>query len=124
LFTDDLGQYRKALEFYQQALAIRREVSDKKGEGVTLNNMGIVYFYWGQYAKALEFYQQALVIRREVSDKNGEARTLNNMGIVYDQPGTVPQSLGVLSARLSYSSRNWRQGGARNNPTQYRGSLP
>ncbi|MEH1839057.1 MAG: tetratricopeptide repeat protein [Nostoc sp.] len=38
-----LGQYPKALEFFQQALAINKQVGDKSGEGATLNNIGSVY---------------------------------------------------------------------------------
>ncbi|HAZ49104.1 MAG TPA: hypothetical protein DCZ55_32820, partial [Cyanobacteria bacterium UBA11371] len=44
--------YPKALEFYQQALAISREVGDRAGEGVTLSSIGLVYGSLGQYPKA------------------------------------------------------------------------
>ena len=37
------GRYAEALENYQQALAIWREVGDRAGEGETLNNIGGVY---------------------------------------------------------------------------------
>ncbi len=37
------GRYAEALEAYQQALAILREVGDRAGEGATLNNIGGVY---------------------------------------------------------------------------------
>ena len=30
----DLGDVRKAIEFYEQALVIDREIGDRKGEGV------------------------------------------------------------------------------------------
>jgi tetratricopeptide (TPR) repeat protein len=37
------GQLKAALEKFQQALAIRKEVGDRAGEGRTLNNIGGVY---------------------------------------------------------------------------------
>jgi tetratricopeptide (TPR) repeat protein len=94
------------LEKYQQALVIVREIGERLGEGVVLNNIGEVYNNLGQYPKALEFYQQALAIRREVSDRKGEGVTLNNMGLVYRRPRTVPQSLGILSTSFSDSPRS------------------
>ncbi len=47
-------------QVFQQALAIRREVGDRAGEGTTLNNIGAVYEAQGRYGAALEMYQQAL----------------------------------------------------------------
>ena len=35
----DLGQKEKALEYYNQALPMRREVGDHEGEAVTLSNL-------------------------------------------------------------------------------------
>ena len=37
-----------------------------KGEGVTLNNIGMVYDSWGQYPKALEYYEKSLADNKEV----------------------------------------------------------
>ena len=59
------GQFRQALEKFQEALVIRKEVGDKMGEGTTLNNIGNVYFYLGQYAKALEFFQCCWIVAFE-----------------------------------------------------------
>ncbi|HAJ64682.1 MAG TPA: hypothetical protein DCP31_40135, partial [Cyanobacteria bacterium UBA8543] len=37
------GQFREALETFQSALVIFREIGDRQNEGVTLNNIGEVY---------------------------------------------------------------------------------
>jgi len=44
LVYDSLGQKPEALDYYQQALAIYREVGDRRGEGVTLWNIGAALF--------------------------------------------------------------------------------
>jgi len=93
---DALGEKQKALDFYNQALPIRRAVGDRGGEAttlnnigagggeaITLNNIGRVYDALGEKQKALDYYNQALPILRAVGDRGGEAITLNNIGILY-----------------------------------------
>jgi hypothetical protein len=59
---DDLGQKDKALDYYQQALAICREVGDRAGEGTTLHNIGMIYagFGWLDAALACVLLAKAL----------------------------------------------------------------
>jgi CHAT domain-containing protein/Tfp pilus assembly protein PilF len=89
------------LEFYQQALAISKEIGDKAGEGTTLNNIGAVYDSLGQYPKALEFYQQALAISKEIGDKAGEGTALNNIGLVYNSLEQYPKALEFYQQALA-----------------------
>jgi tetratricopeptide (TPR) repeat protein len=49
-----LGEMRKALEKYDEALPLRRMVGDRKGEAETLNNIGMVYWSLGEMQEALE----------------------------------------------------------------------
>ncbi|MEE3718851.1 tetratricopeptide repeat protein [Tumidithrix elongata RA019] len=108
LIYSRLGQSSKALAYYQQALAIIKEVGDRDGEGVTLNNIGAVYRGLGQYSKALEYYRQSLAIIKEIGvsactlnskseacseARDGEGRTLNNIGLVYDNLGQYSKAL-------------------------------
>jgi CHAT domain-containing protein len=89
------------VEFYQQALAIKKEVGDRSGEGTTLNNIGGGYKSLGQYPKALEFYQQALAIKKEVGDRAVEGTTLNNIGEVYNYLGQYPKALEFYQQALA-----------------------
>jgi len=79
-----LGEYAKTLNYYQQSLAIDKQLENKAGEGTTLNNIGEVYNNLGEYSKALDYYQQSLDIHKQVGDKAGEGTILNNIGGVYD----------------------------------------
>ena len=58
----DLGQVEQAIEHYQQALEIAREIGDRRGEGNCLGNLGIAYADLGQVEQAIQHYQQALEI--------------------------------------------------------------
>ena len=62
----DIGKYDEALNYYNQAIVIAREVGDRAGEGVSLACIGFVYEAKGQHDQALEYFNQALVIAHEL----------------------------------------------------------
>ena len=77
------GEYREALNNFEQALVIFKEIGERKSEGGTLNNIGLVYSSLGEYPKALDYYQQALAIHKQIGNISREGLTLNNIGEVY-----------------------------------------
>lgn len=83
----NLGEYRRAIEYHEQALAIDREISDRRAEGEALGNLGNVYSRIGEYRRALGYHEQALAICREVSDRRAESQSLGNLGVVYEHLG-------------------------------------
>jgi tetratricopeptide (TPR) repeat protein len=46
------GQYQEAIASYEQALAIRRDIGDRRGEADCLTNLGVAYGSQGQYQEA------------------------------------------------------------------------
>ncbi|MBV5330557.1 MAG: tetratricopeptide repeat protein, partial [Chlorobium sp.] len=48
-----IGQYDKALKYYEEALTIGRKLGHEGYVAKCLNNIGQVYKSWGQYDKAL-----------------------------------------------------------------------
>jgi CHAT domain-containing protein/Flp pilus assembly protein TadD len=95
------GQFREALETFEQVLVIAREIGNRQVEGVTLNNIGLVYNNLGQYPQALEFYQQALAIAKVIGDKAMKGMTLNNIGLVYRNQRQYPQALEFYQQALA-----------------------
>ena len=84
-----LGNYPQALDYYQQSLAITRDIGDRATEGIALNNIGAVYDSLGHYPQALDYYQQSLAIARDIGDRSGEGTILGNLGYLLenqDQP--------------------------------------
>jgi len=80
-----IGHPTRALELYEQALPILRDVGDRAGEATTLNNLAGVYHRIGHPTRALELYEQALPILRDVGDRAGEATTLNGLAFLYQE---------------------------------------
>ena len=97
----DMGEKRKALDFYRQCLPLRRTIGDRAGEAATLNNMGEVYASLGQRQKALDFYGQAVLLHRAVGRRSGEAIALNNIGKLYSDSGERPKALDYFGQALA-----------------------
>jgi CHAT domain-containing protein/Tfp pilus assembly protein PilF len=91
---------RQAIKKWEEALPLYRMVNDRRGEAITLNNIGLVYDDLGEKQKALDYYNQALPIRRAVGDRGGEATTLNNIGGVYDALGEKQKALDFYNQAL------------------------
>ncbi|HEU0027590.1 MAG TPA: tetratricopeptide repeat protein, partial [Ktedonobacterales bacterium] len=83
------GRLGEAEGYYQQSLAIRREVSDRRGEGVDLSNLGQIAQQRGRLEEAEAYYQQSLAIRREVSDRRGEGVVLYYLALLADRRGDL-----------------------------------
>ena len=101
----NLGQVEKALEYYEQALVISREIYDMRNEGVWIENLGIAYSDLGQVEKALEYYEQALMIAKEIGDRQGEGAALGTLGIAYSNLGQVEKALEYYEQALVISRK-------------------
>ncbi len=87
------SQLQQALETYQQALAIHRELGNSLQEAETLNKLGEVYNGLSQYAQAQEVLQEALVIFRQQKHRIGEGLALNHLGESYRNLGQLQTAL-------------------------------
>ncbi|MBV7326792.1 tetratricopeptide repeat protein [Chloroflexi bacterium TSY] len=88
-----LGQVEKAIEQYQQALAIAIEIGDRRAQGNHLGNLGIAYRDLGQVEEAIEQHQQALAIAIEIGDRRSEGVWLGNLGNAYRNLGQVEEAI-------------------------------
>jgi tetratricopeptide (TPR) repeat protein len=78
-----LGQVERAIETYEQALAIHREICGastersaewteaRRGERNHLGGLGSAYAALGQAGRAIEYHEQALAISRGIGDRRG-----------------------------------------------------
>jgi CHAT domain-containing protein/Tfp pilus assembly protein PilF len=92
---------RKAIERYGEALRLMRAAGDRRGEAMTLTNVGTVYNLLGEPPKALEHLHQALPVWREVGDRHLEAITLSIIARVYYALGEPQKALDFYSGARS-----------------------
>lgn len=87
------GEMQKAIDYFEQSLAINEEIGADKEAANALSNIGTIYDQQGQPDKALINYAKALKIQEKIGAKDGMAFTLNNMAAVYDKQGQVQKAL-------------------------------
>ncbi len=95
-----LSEFNQAIDFYQQALEICKEIGDRSGQANSLNNLGNGYYSLGQYQQAIQLYQQSLEIAREIGDRNGEASSLGNLGNASYSLGQYQQAIQFQQQQL------------------------
>jgi tetratricopeptide (TPR) repeat protein len=94
------GGARRAIEFYEQALVIAREIGERLGEGNALGNLGNAHADLGDAHQAIEFYEQQLVIIREIGDQLGQGNTLFNMSLSLDDRDQRAQAIANARSAL------------------------
>ena len=73
----------RAIESFEQQLAIAREGGDRRSESIALHELGAAYDQIGESRRAIEFFEQALHINREIGDRSGEGNALRSLGRGY-----------------------------------------
>lgn len=91
---------RQALEKYGEALPLMREAGDRRGEAMTLTNIGTNYNGVSEPHKAVEPLDQALTIWRALGDRHLEAVTLSIRSRVYFALGDPHKALEFYNLAL------------------------
>jgi CHAT domain-containing protein len=74
-------------------MAIRRDLQDRAGEAMSLDNLGFCYWSLGDFERAIEYHEQSLVIRQDIADREGAAASLNNLGNCYFSLANYPEAV-------------------------------
>ncbi|MFI9009086.1 ATP-binding protein [Actinosynnema sp. NPDC053489] len=96
----DTGGYDRAIDHYEEAMAVSREIGDHWAEAGALANLATVYRSLARFDEALDCLHRSLAIRHGKGDHRGEAITLNRLGSVYRDLGQLDKSLDHLHRSL------------------------
>ncbi|MEP7169928.1 MAG: tetratricopeptide repeat protein [Bacteroidota bacterium] len=94
------GDYAKAKQDADDALAISEKIDFKKGIASAYTNIGVIYKVQGNYPDALKMYFAALKIHEEMGNKKGFAGSYSNIGNIYFNQGNYPDALKMYFASL------------------------
>jgi len=79
-----LNNYKKALQYFSQALdkaTVRRQDSEAAD---AYEYLGHAYYGFGDYDQSLDLFFKSLRLREKIRDKKGTAQSLMQIGSVYD----------------------------------------
>jgi CHAT domain-containing protein/tetratricopeptide (TPR) repeat protein len=73
---------QSAIDSFQQAVTLWREIRDRYWEAYTLYRIGVANFSLSRYEPARDYFSQTLAIRKEIKDRAGEGSALTALGNV------------------------------------------
>jgi tetratricopeptide (TPR) repeat protein len=96
----DAGRDREALTAFGEALALRREIGDRRGEALVLHHTALTHRNLGERDRAAELLRAALAIQQEAGDRRDQARIHAAIGETESLRGHHDAAIGHLSRAL------------------------
>eukprot|EP00058_Branchiostoma_floridae_P016690 XP_002602178.1 hypothetical protein BRAFLDRAFT_76866 [Branchiostoma floridae] len=104
----NLGDHRKAISYYEQALQMNRSIYGEDTAhsdiAASLNNLGNAWSNLGDHRKAISYYEQALQMNRSIYGEDTAhpdiATSLNNMGNAWSNLGDHRKAISYYEQAL------------------------
>jgi tetratricopeptide (TPR) repeat protein len=87
------GNYKKAIENYQNALYLYSELNDRYRFSICLNNIGSSYACLSDFSTALKYFFNSARLSELIKNKKGLGLCYNNLGNVYGSQGDWNKAL-------------------------------
>lgn len=94
------SDYPQATAFYQQALALYRQIGDLRGENTAIRNLGGNAVNLGDDDRAATFLEEGRAGARRLGDRRGEAYANYVLGVLADNQGRYTQAKELLQSAL------------------------
>ncbi|HNQ82945.1 MAG TPA: tetratricopeptide repeat protein [Bacteroidales bacterium] len=102
---DLIDQKQIAIDFYQKALNIAREINQKDEIAANLANIAQLKTLQGFYEEAMLYMEEALAFDKESGDESIIAIDLNTIGRIYESMGMYAQAVSYLEQALEIDLR-------------------
>jgi CHAT domain-containing protein len=96
----------RAIDEFQQALKLWRELKDRYEEGVTLYGLALTYRLSTDYQKSVSTSVEGLLLTKELRDPHLEAALLTGLGWAYVYLGDTEQAFDSFSRALTLRRAN------------------
>lgn len=93
LVAQHLHRYEKSAQYYEEMLALAKEIDNNRGEALALHRLGSLNWETKDLQRAEEFYRQSLKLRIETEDYEGQSQIHNNLGLLYSDQGNFKAAL-------------------------------
>lgn len=96
-----IGDYKKALSFYEKALKRAEKLNDKQGVADSLRHIGTIHIMNGDDSQALDCQKRSLRIYEELGNKAGVGASYHCLGLVYSYRREKKKSSDYYNQALS-----------------------
>jgi len=110
-YYENKADYKKAIDYYLQALYEARKLKDIHRQVDVLTDLAAVYTQdMKQPHKAKEIYLECVVLNKQLGDARSLVHTYTNLGAIYDKLGLYDSALVFLKEGLRLGEPLDRQG--------------
>ncbi len=95
------GDYAAARTGHEEALAIQRELGNKRGINNALEMLGSNTFKQGEYSESRLFYHDALALSRELGSRHAIGNALHGLGAIAWMEGDAPTARTLFNESLN-----------------------
>ena len=99
----EMGQIKRAMKDYEQALMLLSSVDDEDTRGIVLSNAAVLYIDHGDIESAESFLVESIKIALKLQDREAEATRRGNYGWFLVATGRAQRALATLSYALQQS---------------------
>ena len=96
-----VGDLPAAIQLYEQALTINRDIDNRRGQAIALSGLGYVYAHLGQTTRAIDLFEQTLTINRDIDSWRGQAIAVSGLGYVYADLGQTTRAIDLFEQALT-----------------------
>ncbi|MFO7631655.1 MAG: tetratricopeptide repeat protein, partial [Caldilinea sp.] len=86
------GRPDLARRYFEENLAIYRQLDNRPGEAAGLGNLGVLALHQCDYQGARPFLAESVALFRQMGDRRSEAIGLNNLGVIAHKAGQYAES--------------------------------
>lgn len=101
-----LTNYRQALEYYEQSLAIFKQINDYEGIASNQNNIALILERQGDYSGALKRYLESASIFSKNNNEKKLSTILGNIGEFFNTLGRFDKALDYMRQSLEIDEKN------------------
>jgi tetratricopeptide (TPR) repeat protein len=93
---EELGEYDKAIIYFNACLELKRKINDTQGIGITLGSIGTTHYFKNDLSQARTYYQKALDIFLSSDDKDNASIFTGNLAVVLMDENKLEEAIILL----------------------------
>lgn len=100
ILFEELGDNKRALNYFYKCLNIKNKTNDYRGVALTYGSIGTVYYNENKMDLAATYYQKALDLLLQEKDENNASVFIGNLAVIYMDKQDYNKAIAFLSEGL------------------------